>query len=47
MDYKDIKISTYCLCCASAGTREGRPKFNIVDAAEYGKLRFLLMKDHK
>ena len=25
-----------------AGTREGRPKFNIMGAAEYGKLRFLL-----
>ena len=25
-----------------AGTREGRPKFNIMGAAEYGKLVFLL-----
>ena len=25
-----------------AGTRDGRPKFNIMGAAEYGKLRFLL-----
>ena len=25
-----------------AGTREGRPKFNIMGAAEYGKLEFLL-----
>jgi len=25
-----------------AGTREGRPKFNIMGAAEYGKLKFLL-----
>ena len=25
-----------------AGTREGRPKFNIMGAAEYGELRFLL-----
>ena len=25
-----------------AGTREGRPKFNIMGAAEYGELKFLL-----
>ena len=25
-----------------SGTREGRPKFNIMGAAEYGKLEFLL-----
>ena len=25
-----------------AGTREGRPKFNIMGASEYGKLEFLL-----
>ena len=25
-----------------AGTREGRPKFNIMGAAEYGVLKFLL-----
>ncbi len=25
-----------------AGTREGRPKYNIMGAAEYGKLKFLL-----
>ena len=25
-----------------AGTREGRPKFNIMGAAQYGNLKFLL-----
>ena len=25
-----------------SGTRDGRPKFNIMGAAEYGKLEFLL-----
>ena len=44
MDYKDIKISkpTVYVVQEIAGTREGRPKFNIMGAAEYGKLRFLL-----
>ena len=44
MDYKDIKISkpTVYVVQETAGTREGRPKFNIMGAAEYGKLKFLL-----
>ena len=44
MDYKDIKISkpTVYIVQEIAGTREGRPKFNIMGAAEYGNLKFLL-----
>ena len=44
MDYKDIKISkpTVYVVQEIAGTREGRPKYNIMGAAEYGKLKFLL-----
>ena len=44
MDYKDIKISkpTVYVVQEIAGTREGRPKFNIMGAAEYGNLKFLL-----
>ncbi len=44
MDYKDIKrsIPTVYVVQEIAGTREGRPKFNIMGAAEYGKLKFLL-----
>ena len=44
MDYKYIKISkpTVYVVQEIAGTREGRPKFNIMGAAEYGKLKFLL-----
>ena len=44
MDYKDIKVSTPTVYVVQeiAGTREGRPKFNIMGAAEYGKLKFLL-----
>ena len=44
MDYKDIKISkpTVYVVQEIAGTREGRPKFNIMGAAEYGDLKFLL-----
>ena len=44
MHYKDIKISkpTVYVEQEIAGTREGRPKFNIMGAAEYGKLKFLL-----
>jgi hypothetical protein len=42
--FKDIKISkpTVYVVQEIAGTREGRPKFNIMGAAEYGKLKFLL-----
>ena len=44
MDYKDIKVSkpTVYVVQEIAGTRDGRPKFNIMGAAEYGKLKFLL-----
>ena len=44
MDYKDIKISkpTVYVVQEIAGTRDGRPKFNIMGAAEYGNLKFLL-----
>ena len=44
MDYKDIKISkpTVYVVQEIAGTRDGRPKFNIMGAAAYGKLKFLL-----
>ena len=44
MDYKDIKISkpTVYVVQEIAGTREGRPKFNIMGAAQYGNLKFLL-----
>ena len=44
MDYKDIKISkpTVYVVQEIAGTREGRPKFNIMGASEYGNLKFLL-----
>ena len=46
MDYKDIKISkpTVYVVQEIAGTREGRPKFNIMGAAEYGDLKFLLVE---
>ena len=39
MDYKDIKISkpTVYVVQEIAGTRDGRPKFKIIGAAEYGK----------
>ena len=44
MDYKDIKASTPTVYVVQeiAGTRDGRPKFNIMGASEYGKLKFLL-----
>ena len=44
MDYKDIKTSksTVYVVQEIAGTREGRPKFNIMGASEYGNLKFLL-----
>ena len=44
MNYKDIKrsIPTVYVVQEIAGTRDGRPKFNIMGAAEYGKLKFLL-----
>ena len=44
MDYKDIKrsIPTVYVVQEIAGTRDGRPKFNIMGASEFGKLEFLL-----
>ena len=47
MDYKDIKISrpTVYVVQEIAGTREGRPKFNITGALKYGKLKVLLRED--
>ena len=44
MDYKDIKESkpNVWVVREIAGTREGRPKFNIMGASEYGNLKFLL-----
>ena len=44
MDYKDIKTSKPNVWVVQeiAGTREGRPKFNIMGASEYGNLKFLL-----
>ena len=44
MDYKDIKESKPNVWVVQeiAGTREGRPKFNIMGAAQYGTLKFLL-----
>ena len=44
MDYKDIKTSksTVYVVQEIAGTREGRPKFNIMGASEYGNPKFLL-----
>ena len=44
MDYKDIKESKPNVWVVQeiAGTRKGRPKFNIMGASEYGNLKFLL-----
>ena len=44
MDYKGIKESKPNVWVVQeiAGTREGRPKFNIMGASEYGNLKFLL-----
>ena len=44
IDYREIKTSvpTVYVVQEIAGTREGRPKFNIMGAAAYGKLKFLL-----
>ena len=44
MDYKDIKESKPNVWVVQeiAGTREGRPKFNIMGASKYGNLKFLL-----
>ena len=47
MDYKDIKESKPNVWVVQeiAGTREGRPKFNIMGAQKYGKLKVLLRED--
>ena len=44
IDYKTIKASspTVYVIQEIAGTRDGRPKINIMGAAEYGKFKFLL-----
>ena len=44
MDYKEIKTSTSTVYVVQeiAGTREGRPKFNIMGASRYGELVTLL-----
>ena len=41
-DVRKSKPPTVYVVQEIAGTREGRPKFNIMGAAEYGKLKFLL-----
>ena len=44
MDYKEIKEgkSTVYVIQEIAGTRDGRPKINIMGAAEFGTFKFLL-----
>ena len=44
IDYKDLKTTpaTVYVIQEIAGTREGRPKINIMGAAEFGKFKFLL-----
>ena len=44
IDYKEIKEGkpTVYVIQEIAGTREGRPKINIIGAAEFGKFKFLL-----
>ena len=44
IDYKEIKttIPTVYVIQEIAGTREGRPKINIMGAAEFGTFKFLL-----
>ena len=41
-DVRKSKPPTVYVVQEIAGTREGRPKFNIMGAAEYGNLKFLL-----
>ena len=49
MDYKDIKTSKPNVWVVQeiAGTREGRPKFNIMGHPSMAILNFYWMKDHK
>ena len=44
IDYKEIKTtpSTVYVIQEIAGTRDGRPKINIMGAAEFGVFKFLL-----
>ena len=44
IDYKDIKTSKSIVYVIQeiAGTRDGRPKINIMGAAEFGTFKFLL-----
>ena len=44
IDYKDLKTTpaTVYVIQEIAGTRDGRPKINIMGAAEFGKFKFLL-----
>jgi len=42
MKDKNIKSPTVYVIQEIAGTREGRPKINIMGAAEYGTFKFLL-----
>ena len=44
-DYSNVKqsrIPKVYVLQEVAGTRDGRPKFNIMGASQYGKLEFLL-----
>jgi len=41
-DIKNDRIPTVYVVQEIAGTREGRPKINIMGAAEYGTIKFLL-----
>ena len=44
INYKNIKEtpSTVYIIQEIAGTREGRPKINIIGASQYGSFKFLL-----
>ena len=44
IDYKEIKttLPTVYVIQEIAGTREGRPKINIMGAAQFGTFKFLL-----
>ena len=42
MEIRSHKLPNVYVVQEIAGTREGRPKFNIMGAAQYGNLKFLL-----
>ena len=42
MEIRRDKLPSVYVVQEIAGTREGRPKFNIMGAAQYGNLKFLL-----